>query len=91
MTAQEDFEFAAFSQRMDKQLERGIIAPDGSTIEMSGKSLADVELAVLKTAAVKISGIDDCGFACIAEARSAVSRAILREWASRRLTGLHLV
>jgi hypothetical protein len=90
MSALEDYEFAQFAQQTDKELQRGIIAPDGSTIEMNGAPLSDAELSALKTAFLKISSIDDCGFACIAEAREAVKRAIILEWAARR-TGLHLV
>jgi hypothetical protein len=91
MTAKEDYQYAQFTQEMEKQLERGLLAPDGSTIEMNSRPLSDAELSELKTAFVKISSFEDRGFTCIADVRDAVTRAIILEMAARRRTGLHLV
>jgi hypothetical protein len=82
LTDREKYEYALWAQKMDRQIERNLIADDGSVIEWHDEPLSGLSAKALKAL---LAGLGDATcFGCIDRAKAAVRLAIETELASRR-------
>jgi hypothetical protein len=78
-----DYDYALWAQQMDKQIAKGLIASDGSTIDWYGKPLASLTDDELRAIFETVRDIPETGFAFIAQVCKDALNAVMLELRER--------